>query len=202
MIKFSRIIMESKYSGASWISPNGIIEYIGDDYYDHASAAKILAKKYNIKFLSRRTESESRQSAMGALFINGWVRQSFCNFECYLFSRNEKDNIFIRAKDCGCNRITVDIMKSGVSLDRISPEELYESKLNESKRFDFLSKKISQAWYEKSIKEADKITDEILQSVSEKLYHELYPIYVKARDYRQRDKLSNIEMRRKLEEGS
>ncbi len=53
------------------------------------------------------------------------------------------------------------------------------------------------------IKEADKITDEILQSVSEKLYHELYPIYVKARDYRQeRDKLSNIEMRRKLEEGS
>lgn len=73
--------------------------------------------------------------------------------------------------------------------------------IEESKKFDILSKKISLAWYEKSIKEAGKITDEIFQSVSEKLYHELYPIYVQARDYRQkRDKLSNAEMNKILGE--
>lgn len=85
----------------------------------------------------------------------------------------------------------------------IPPQALkivYEEKeLNEQKQsyVDKLKKKISVAWFEKPIPEAAKITDDIFNSVSEKVYKELYQTYVSARTAREkRDSLSFSELQR------
>jgi hypothetical protein len=119
------------FEKGSWIDPDGKVYNQSESSMTHASlAAKILGIK-NATYQQKENSSKK-------LFHDGWIAQRNCGFRAMKLDRNTKDNIFIRAKECSREKISVDIglptdwyasgdVKPKSIIDEEPPEALYES---------------------------------------------------------------------------
>jgi hypothetical protein len=111
--------------GASWIDPDGK-EHGIDEFDDHFDVAVDIVDK---------TEENIGDDPILQLLKGGWIRRRGNSFEVYKNpTRNQKDIIFMLAKEHGYNQIWVDGTFGGVGtipkqiVHGDSPEALYESK--------------------------------------------------------------------------
>ncbi len=113
--------------GASWIDPDGV-EHGIDEFDDHLDMAGVLIDVEGI------SAEEGVDDPILQLLERGWIRRRGNSFEVYKNpTRNQKDIIFMLAKEHGFNQIWVDGTFGGVGtipkqiVHGDSPEALYES---------------------------------------------------------------------------
>jgi hypothetical protein len=125
----------SKFSfpAGHWISPAG--EIIPATTNEHNEIAKqIISKRFVKEYTNLKNSSASLSDYEDFLTMRGWITERNCAFFCNKLDRTTKDNIFIAAKELGCNKITVEASHmGGTPLFEQPPEDLYEGKFfNES----------------------------------------------------------------------